>query len=60
MKKQTYIQPVVEVVELEVSSVLCGSIQESMNEADSNAESDVEFRSTGNRWGSMFAPSSEE
>lgn len=58
MKKQTYIQPAVEVVELEVSSVLCGSIQSDMT--DANAESNVECYSSGNRWGSIFDPSSEE
>lgn len=58
MKKQTYIQPSVEVVELEVSSVLCGSIQSDMT--DANVESNVECYSSGNRWGSMFDPSSEE
>lgn len=58
MKKQTYIQPAVEVVELEVSSVLCGSIQSDMT--DANAERNVECYSSGNRWGSMFDPSSEE
>ena len=59
MKKQTYIQPAVEVVELEVSSVLCGSgsIQESTT--DVAEASGVEFRSTGNRWGSMFDPTEE-
>lgn len=57
MKKQTYIQPAVEVVELEVSSVLCGSIQESMT--DIAEESGVECQSTGNRWGSMFDPTEE-
>ncbi len=59
MKKQTYIQPAVEVVELEVSSVLCGSgsIQESTTGVAE--ESGVEFRSTGNRWGSMFDPTEE-
>lgn len=58
MKKQTYIQPAVEVVELEVSSVLCGSIQSDMT--DANLENNVECYSSGNRWGSMFDPSSEE
>lgn len=58
MKKQTYIQPAVEVVELEVSSVLCGSIQSDMT--DANPENNVECYSSGNRWGSMFDPSSEE
>lgn len=59
MKKQTYIQPAVEVVELEVSSVLCGSgsIQESTT--DVAEESGVECQSTGNRWGSMFDPTEE-
>lgn len=57
MKKQTYIQPAVEVVELEVSSVLCGSIQESTT--DIAEESGVECQSTGNRWGSMFDPTEE-
>lgn len=57
MKKQTYIQPAVEVVELEVSSVLCGSIQESTT--DVAKESGVECQSTGNRWGSMFDPTEE-
>lgn len=58
MKKQTYIQPAVEVVELEVSSVLCGSIQESTNGVEE--ASGVECYSSGNRWGSIFDPSSEE
>lgn len=59
MKKQTYIQPAVEVVELEVSSVLCGSgsIQESTTGVVE--ESGVECQSTGNRWGSMFDPTEE-
>lgn len=57
MKKQTYIQPAVEVVELEVSSVLCGSIQSDMT--DANPESNVECYSSGNRWGSMFDPTEE-
>lgn len=57
MKKQTYIQPAVEVVELEVSSVLCGSIQSDMT--DANAEHNVECYSSGNRWGSMFDPTEE-
>lgn len=57
MKKQTYIQPSVEVVELEVSSVLCGSIQSDMT--DANAENNVECYSSGNRWGSMFDPTEE-
>lgn len=57
MKKQTYIQPAVEVVELEVSSVLCGSIQSDMTDAD--AERNVECYSSGNRWGSMFDPTEE-
>lgn len=60
MKKQTYIQPAVEVVELEVSSVLCGSILSDMTDANANAENNVECYSSGNRWGSMFDPSSEE
>lgn len=57
MKKQTYIQPAVEVVELEVSSVLCGSIQ--VSTTDVAEESGVECQSTGNRWGSMFDPTEE-
>lgn len=57
MKKQTYIQPAVEVVELEVSSVLCGSIQKSTTGVAE--ESGVECQSTGNRWGSMFDPTEE-
>lgn len=57
MKKQTYIQPAVEVVELEVSSVLCGSIQESTTGVAE--EPNVECQSTGNRWGSMFDPTEE-
>lgn len=58
MKKQTYIQPAVEMVELEVSSVLCGSsIQESTTGIAE--ESGVECQSTGNRWGSMFDPTEE-
>lgn len=57
MKKQTYIQPAVEVVELEVSSVLCGSIKESTTGVA--GEYDVECQSTGNRWGSMFDPTEE-
>lgn len=57
MKKQTYIQPAVEVVELEVSSVLCGSIK--VSTTDVAEEHDVECQSTGNRWGSMFDPTEE-
>lgn len=58
MKKQTYIQPAVEMVELEVSSVLCGS---SIQESTTNVaeEPGVDFQSTGNRWGSMFDPTEE-
>lgn len=59
MKKQTYVQPAVEVIELEVSSVLCGSpINEDTNNVED--ESGVDCQSTGNRWGSIFDPSSEE
>lgn len=45
---------------MEVSSVLCGSIQSDMTDANANAENNVECYSSGNRWGSMFDPSSEE
>lgn len=46
-------------VELEVSSVLCGSgsIQESTTGVAE--EPSVDFQSTGNRWGSMFDPTEE-
>lgn len=59
MKKQTYIQPAVEVIDVELDSMLCASPNPNMNEADKAAQSDVEFRSTGNRWGSMFDPTEE-
>lgn len=59
MKKQTYIQPAVEVIDVELDSMLCSSFNADMNEADKAAQSDVEFRSTGNRWGSMFDPTEE-
>ncbi len=57
MKKQTYIQPAVEVIDVELDSMLCSSPNPDMNEATS--EDGVEFRSTGNRWGSMFDPTEE-
>lgn len=60
MKKQTYIQPAVEVIDMELEAMLCcSSINSDMNEADKAPESDVEFRSMGNRWGSMFDPTEE-
>ena len=59
MKKQTYIQPAVEVIDVELDSMLCSSLNADMNEADEASQSDVEFRSTGNRWGSMFDPTEE-
>lgn len=60
MKKQTYIQPAVEVIDVELDSMLCSSLNADMNEADEKApQSEVEFRSTGNRWGSMFDPTEE-
>ena len=58
MKKQTYIQPAVEVVELEVSSVLCIS-NETASMPDAAEEPGVECQSTGNRWGSIFDPTEE-
>lgn len=57
MKKQTYIQPAVEVIDVELDSMLCASPNPDMNKATS--EDGVEFRSTGNRWGSMFDPTEE-
>lgn len=60
MKKQTYIQPAVEVIDVELDSMLCSSLNADMNEADKEApQTGVEFRSTGNRWGSMFDPTEE-
>lgn len=60
MKKQTYIQPAVEVIDVELDSMLCSSsLNADMSEADKAPQSEVEFRSTGNRWGSMFDPTEE-
>lgn len=58
MKKQTYIQPAIEVIDVELDAMLCASPSGDLNKAPE--EGNVEFRSTGNRWGSMFDPSSEE
>lgn len=58
MKKQTYIQPAIEVIDVELDAMLCASPSPNLTSAPE--DDNVEFRSTGNRWGSMFDPSSEE